>query len=97
MRLCHSDYAPTAVHCVGSEKLIVLMNCFRNIEPAISEAVDALPGFETSPIRPQGKMMVLVIVSNAWQILDDFHSSFFQNLSVADAGAFEDEWCSVCS
>lgn len=73
------------------------MNRFRNIEPAISETVDAFSGLKAGPIRPQGKMMVLVIVANSWQIFDDFHSSFLQYLSVADAGSLENEWCPVCS
>ena len=41
--------------------------------------------------------MVLVIVSNSWQILDYFHSRFLQDLSAPNAGSFENEWCPVCS
>lgn len=55
-----------------------------NIKASILKSIDTLSWCKVSPVRPQGQVMVLIVLSDARQIFHDIDADFLENLGIAN-------------
>ena len=81
----------TSIHSISSKQLMTVANAVLNVEPPICQGIDGICRLQISPVSVQSQMMVLIVVTNAFNGLDNWDASTFQDLWLTDTRSLQDQ------
>lgn len=70
---------------------MTVANAVLNVEPPICQGIDGICRLQISPVSVQSQMMVLIVVTNAFNGLDNWDASTFQDLWLTDTRSLQDQ------